>query len=120
MMQSRQVTLPIHEAHTMDALPAILFERVRLILYTTWGSWWVALAPLAVIAVIGLSAEAGFALVSAALLVLVYLLFAHPVEWVLYYYGSTRSGGHDHGAGRVDGDPVDGARPAARCRDPRG
>ncbi len=85
MMQSRQVTLPIHEAHTMDALPAILFERVRLILYSTWGSWWVALAPLAVIAVIGLSAEAGFALVSAALLVLVYLLFAHPVEWVLYY-----------------------------------
>jgi hypothetical protein len=85
MMQSREVTLPIHEAHTVDALPAILLERVRLILYSAWGSWWVVLAPLAAIALIGLSAEAGFALVSAAFIVLAYSLFAHPAEWVLYY-----------------------------------
>ena len=85
MVQFRQNSLPIHEAHTMDALPAILFERVRLILYSAWGSWWVVLAPLAGIALIGLSAEAGFALVSAAFIVLAYLLFAHPAEWVLYY-----------------------------------
>ncbi len=85
MVQFRQVYLPIHEAHTLDDLPAILLARVKLILHSTWGSWWVALAPLAAIALIGISAEAGFALVTGALLVLAYLLFAHPAGWVLYY-----------------------------------
>ena len=85
MVQFREEYLPIHEAHTVDALPAILLDRVKMILQSTWGSWWVALAPLTAIALIGISAEAGFALVSAVLLVLAYLLFAHPAHWVLYY-----------------------------------
>lgn len=85
MVQFRTAYLPIHQAHTVEALPATLRDRVKLILQSTWGSWWVALAPLAAIALIGLTAEAGFALVSFVLLVLAYLLFAHPPEWVLYY-----------------------------------
>jgi hypothetical protein len=85
MVQLSQAFLPIHEAHTVDALPGTVLARVKLILHSTWGSWWVILAPLAAIALVGLSAEAGFALVSAALIVFGYLLYAHPPEWVLYY-----------------------------------
>jgi hypothetical protein len=85
MVQFREEFLPIHEAHTVDAIPTILPDRVKAILLSTWGGWWVALAALAAIGLIGISAEAVFALVSAVLLVVAYLLFAHPAHWVLYY-----------------------------------
>ena len=85
MQQFRQSYLQIHQAHTLEALPTTLRDRLKRILQSTWGSWGVALAPLAAIALLGMTVELGFALVSFALLVLAYLLFAHPAEWVLYY-----------------------------------
>lgn len=85
MQRFRELYLPYHDAHTLASLPSILLERVKLILHTTWGSWWPLFAPLFLLAGLRFSREALFALASAVLLILAYLLFAHPAQWVLYY-----------------------------------
>ena len=85
MRQFRELYLPIHRAHTPGALPGILLERIREVLHTAWGSWWLLLAPLAVVALIRGSQELYFAVASAGLMIAAYLLFAHPAAWVLYY-----------------------------------
>ena len=85
MRQLGGESVRVHNAHTVEALPTILRDRVKWILHTTWGGWWVALAPLAAIALIGLSMQGWFALGTFVLIVVGYLLFAHPAEWVLYY-----------------------------------
>lgn len=85
LVSFRQLYLPYHLAHRLEALPGILVERIRWILHTTWGSWWLVLGLLTIPALWRPRREVVFALVSAVLLVLAYLSFAHPAEWVLYY-----------------------------------
>jgi len=85
MEQFRDFSFEIHEAHTVAALPQTMFRRARAVLHRTWGTWRGFLAPLALIGLIGLSAEVGFALGSVVLLMLAYLVMAHPPGWSLYY-----------------------------------
>lgn len=85
MVQFRELSLPWHEAHTLAALPQTLFRRARAAVQRTWGVWRGFLAPLALIGLIGLSVEVGFAMGSVALLMLGYLVFAHPPGWTVYY-----------------------------------
>ncbi len=85
MVGFRQLYLPYHLAHRLEALPGILVERLRWILHTTWGSWWLVLGLLTTPVLWRPRREVVFALVTLVLLVLAYLSFAHPVEWVLYY-----------------------------------
>jgi len=86
MVAFRELYLPYHLAHRLDALPSILAERVRWILHTTWGRWWLLLGLLTVPGLLARPRrEVLFATSSFVLLVLAYLAFAHPVEWVLYY-----------------------------------
>jgi hypothetical protein len=85
MQRFRELYLPYHLAHTWGALPATLIERVLEICHTTWGSWWPLLGPLSLVALVRPSRELIMALVTAALLIIAYAVFAHPPEWVLYY-----------------------------------
>lgn len=86
MVRFRELYLPYHLAHRLDALPSILAERLRWILHTTWGRWWLLLGLLTLPALFSRPRrEVLFASSSVALLVLAYLAFAHPVEWVVYY-----------------------------------
>ncbi|MEO8030628.1 MAG: hypothetical protein ABJC74_05230 [Gemmatimonadota bacterium] len=66
-------------------LPGIFVERSHQVLHDAWGEW---LLPLALFAVLGLMAsgrELWFGMASALSLVLVHLVFAHPLNWSLYY-----------------------------------
>ena len=85
MVQFRESSFEMHETHTLAALPETLFRRARAFLQRTWGMWRGFLAPLALIGLIGLSVEVGFAVGSIVVVMLAYLVFAHPPGWSLYY-----------------------------------
>jgi hypothetical protein len=77
--------LGLHAAHTIEAVPRDLRDRLRGIASDTWGerSW-----PLGIFALAGLvalPAEGAFALATGALLLLFYIPFAHPWPWSVYY-----------------------------------
>jgi hypothetical protein len=89
-----QQFIAIHAAHQPQALPAILFKRVWAVL-TLLGSRWRSFLILLFLAgaFAGVSRRGDspargptrFALASCLLLMLGYLTFAHPPEWIIYY-----------------------------------
>lgn len=85
MLSFRELYLPYHLAHTWESLPATMIQRVREVVHTTWGSWWPILGVLVFAVFTRERRTVGFAALSFALLIAAYALFAHPVEWVLYY-----------------------------------
>jgi hypothetical protein len=77
-----------HAAHVPSALPNALWQRWNHLTSVMWGTlrW-----PLMIFALFGLVTLRGpslFAVASAILLLVVYLSFAAPAPWVLYYYES--------------------------------
>lgn len=89
-----QQFLTIHAAHEPHALPAILFKRMWAV-FTSLGSRWrsflILLFLAGAFAAVSRRADSAasgpvrFALASSLLLLLGYLTFAHPPEWILYY-----------------------------------
>jgi hypothetical protein len=75
----------IHREHTLSALPQTLTKRVLAIGTHVWRGSRAVLVPFAIVAIVVVCAEGAFALLSALLLVGIYLLYAHPPEWTLYY-----------------------------------
>jgi dolichyl-phosphate-mannose-protein mannosyltransferase len=77
-----------HRAHTVAALPGTLAKRLRMIARDTWYDWRIGLVPFALLAVTALPVAAWFALATLAAHVLLYLLYAHPAFWTVYYLES--------------------------------
>jgi hypothetical protein len=86
--------LAIHAAHQPQALPGILFERVRVlvgVLGSRWRSFLILLFVAGVfvhtsrLANPSIRGPARFALASSLLLTIAYLTFAHPPKWTVYY-----------------------------------
>jgi hypothetical protein len=84
----------VQAAHQLALLPAILRDRLTQIAGNMWGGWrgsvwrgWrVPLSFLAIFGIALLPAEGLFAFVTAALLIGIYLLYAHPPQMIVYYY----------------------------------
>ena len=76
----------IHRDHTLARLPVAAARRVLALgRVGLWADWRVALLPLALLGLVGLSRPAAFAVASAALVFCAYLGYAHSPAWVLYY-----------------------------------
>jgi hypothetical protein len=80
-----QPMVALHAMHTVGALPAILCQRVGLLALTLGAEWRAFLVVLAVLGVATTRGPTRFAALSAASLMGVYLIQAHPAQWVLYY-----------------------------------
>ena len=78
-----------HREHTVQALPKIFAARVRVLLRQSFGQWRAVLIPAALIGLALLTGAGWFALGSALLLYLAYLLYAHEPQWSAYYYEMT-------------------------------
>jgi hypothetical protein len=76
---------PVHETHTIDRLPRILYDRWNVLFEESFTGIRVALALFALVALATLSAAGWFAAISSLVLTVCYLLFAHPAGWSLYY-----------------------------------
>jgi hypothetical protein len=76
----------VHREHTVGRLPAILAQRSLWIGEGIWGGKRVVLLPFAALSLWVWPAEATVALGSAALLVLVHLLYAYDIGWTVYYF----------------------------------
>jgi 4-amino-4-deoxy-L-arabinose transferase-like glycosyltransferase len=77
-----------HRRHTVSALPITLVNRLRMIARDMWYDWRLGLAPFALVALFALPPAAWFALASLAAHVGLYLLYAHPAFWTVYYLES--------------------------------
>ena len=74
-----------HRRHTVSSLPGTLVARARMIGRDMWYDW---RAPLALLALLGLVAAPPalwIGLGALGLQLLLYLLYAHPAGWSLYY-----------------------------------
>ena len=81
-----QVYRNMRAAHTPSALPRILLERLRRLATNFCGSGWrLALAPLFALGLFGLDRRGRFALAGGGMLILLYLSYAHPASWTVYY-----------------------------------
>ena len=89
MAEWNRIYSAVHVTHLPGNLPAIFGERVLFLFISTWG---VTSGLLGVFALLGLATmgtEAAFAAGSSVLLIVVYLAYATPARWTLYYYETT-------------------------------
>jgi hypothetical protein len=77
----------IHRArHTAESLPTTLLQRLaELEMHYCGSGWRLVLLPFAILGVFALTGTGWFALSGAAVLLLIYLSYAHPAFWTLYY-----------------------------------
>ena len=74
-----------HRGYVPSVLPQVLAERSFYVAKDMWGPPRVALAVLAVIGLLAMSAELAFGLASVLTLLLAYLWFNHGAGWTVYY-----------------------------------
>lgn len=74
-----------HRRHTVSTLPATLLARARMIGRDMWYDWRGGLAIVAVIGLVGAPSALWVGLGAAVAQLLLYLLYAHPARWSLYY-----------------------------------
>lgn len=74
-----------HARHTVAALPRIAAERLTMIDRDAWYEWRGGLRAFALVGLIALSAEVWIGLAAFAMQFLLYLGFAHPAWWTIYY-----------------------------------
>jgi hypothetical protein len=77
-----------HRRHTVASLPRTLVNRLRMIARDVWYEWRGGLAPFALLGLLALSAAGWFALATLGAHVAMYLLYAHPAFWTVYYLES--------------------------------
>lgn len=85
MQRFAQWMKPEHVKHVPAALPRIFLARAHTVLSESLAP---APTPFLVLAVVGLAVSGAtgvFAVVSAIMVLLAYLLFAHPPHWTVYY-----------------------------------
>jgi hypothetical protein len=78
----------IHAAHTAESLPRAFVERIVAAAREVYGgsAWRVTLAVFALVGLFALDARGRFALVWTLALFVSYLVYAHPLDWLVYYY----------------------------------
>ncbi|HMF59082.1 MAG TPA: hypothetical protein VK595_01840, partial [Vicinamibacterales bacterium] len=76
----------LHQHHRLTSLPSALLLRVVAILFWFADGWRVVLGALVLAAVLYGSVAERLALIPAAILLLIYLSFAHPPMWIVYYF----------------------------------
>ena len=74
-----------HRRHTVSTLPSALFARARMIGRDMWYDWRGGLAIVAVLGLVGAPTALWVGLGAALVQLLLYLLYAHPARWSLYY-----------------------------------
>jgi hypothetical protein len=77
-----------HAKHAVARLPEILAERSMSIVRDVWGGWYAPLFAFALVGAFLAPRPVRLGLTSAGLLVLLYLLYAHPPGWSIYYVES--------------------------------
>ncbi|HKW09832.1 MAG TPA: hypothetical protein VJO33_05590 [Gemmatimonadaceae bacterium] len=75
----------IHAEHTVSALPRIAWQRLTMIDRDEWYEWRGGLRVFALVGLLALSLEGWIGLAAFALQFLLYLSYAHPAFWTLYY-----------------------------------
>ena len=74
-----------HRMHTPGSLPATAVARARMIGRDMWYEWRGGLAVVAVLGLVGAPPALWVGLGALVAQLLVYLLYAHPARWSLYY-----------------------------------
>ena len=74
-----------HRIHTPATLPATVVARARMIGRDMWYDWRGGLAVVAVLGLVGAPLALWVGLGSLVVQLLLYLLYAHPARWSLYY-----------------------------------
>lgn len=77
-----------HVNHFPSTMLSTLVYRVRPLAESIWGLSRGAMIAFALLGLLALNAKTAFAVGSSVLLLLVYLVFATPSQWTLYYYES--------------------------------
>jgi hypothetical protein len=85
MQEFSKQFVAVHATHTQDRLGGILLERWHAIFADAFRGWRLPLALLALVGVTAMGIEAWFAAGSAIVLTLLYLVYAHPSGWTIYY-----------------------------------
>ena len=76
---------PLHEAHTLANLPGLAGARALRLALGSWGRGGWFLLPLAAAGLWTLGWYGVVPLTAAALLLVLYLAYAHPLAWMVYY-----------------------------------
>jgi len=74
-----------HRIHTPAALPTAVVARARMIGRDMWYDWRGGLAVIALVGLVGAPLALWVGLGSLTMQLLLYLLYAHPARWSLYY-----------------------------------
>ena len=74
-----------HRRHTPSTLPVAAVSRARMIGRDMWYDWRGGLAVVALIGLVGAPVALWVGLGALVVQLLVYLLYAHPARWSLYY-----------------------------------
>ena len=85
MQEFSKQFVAVHATHTEDRLPEIFVSRWRAIVNDAFRGWRLPLVLLALVGFAVLGIEGWFAAGSALLLTLLYLVYAHPAGWTIYY-----------------------------------
>ena len=74
-----------HRIHTLTSLPGTLLARARMVGRDMWYDWRGGLALIALVGLVGAPPALWVGLGALAVQLLLYLLYAHPARWSLYY-----------------------------------
>jgi len=74
-----------HRRHTIGTLPSTVLARARSIGRDMWYDWRGGLALVAVLGLVGAPTALWVGLGAVGVQLLLYLLYAHPARWSLYY-----------------------------------
>jgi hypothetical protein len=85
MQEFTKQFVAVHATHTRDKLPAIFVDRWHALFNDAFRGWRLPLSLLALVGFVVLGAEGWFAAGSAVVLTLLYLAYAHPAGWTIYY-----------------------------------
>jgi Dolichyl-phosphate-mannose-protein mannosyltransferase len=78
----------VHASHTLARLPETFVRRLAGIAGFVWNDWRAVLLACTLLGFLYLPRPGWVAVGSAALLFLLYLAYAHPAEWIVYYLES--------------------------------
>jgi hypothetical protein len=85
MQEFSKQFVTVHATHTQDRLVSIFLDRWNAIFADAFRGWRLPLSLLALLGFLVLGAEGWFAAGSALALTLLYLAYAHPSGWTIYY-----------------------------------
>ena len=85
MQEFSKQFVAVHVTHTQDRLPEIFVSRWSAIYTDAFRGWRRPLVLLALVGLVVLGSEGWFAIGSALVLTLLYLVYAHPAGWTIYY-----------------------------------